>query len=523
MGKLFLYGRSADKNIETPFSKLTVRCQPNVVVQVMSADKAIVYNVTSNHNGEAIFYRLTEGDWDITLPGNISAIPYRVHINSLDYETTIIYFDAVINVTYPEGSICTISNGEQVLHAPDTTGTWSCVVHNPGEYTVTSVSDDGSHTDSSTVQIVSDGENADVILSYFTATIHVIYPEGSICTCTDGETNLTAPNTSGTWDCVVPTAGSWTVTATTTDGLRSDVDTVQIIEDGQNRAITLKFFEAYINITYPMGSTCTVNSNGVVNTAPDISGKWTAVIWNPGEVTVSCTDGTETDSEIVVIATDGQNMNVDLSYFEAYITVTYPAGSACTCSDGITTLTAENTNGSYTFIVPNAGIWTVDCSNGSDTASYQVTITTENQRESVNLIYWDGTLFNQGNQYESVTGGWGVSDDSAGRCTIDNSIILTAIDSHIILYTNNRVRIDNYSKLKVTANHWSNVGSNQFLVFVDMYEPDLSTEPTAYAGPPLNTSGSYTSTLDISKLSGEFYIGVYAGGTSATISKIWLE
>lgn len=50
-----------------------------------------------------------------------------------------------------------------------------------------------------------------VTASYFLATIHITYPAGSVCTATDGTTTLTSPDTSGTWDCVVPNAGNWTV------------------------------------------------------------------------------------------------------------------------------------------------------------------------------------------------------------------------------------------------------------------------------------------------------------------------
>ena len=53
--------------------------------------------------------------------------------------------------------------------------------------------------------------NNDQWVALFEATIHITYPAGSVCTATDGVTTLTAPDTSGTWDCVVPNAGDWTV------------------------------------------------------------------------------------------------------------------------------------------------------------------------------------------------------------------------------------------------------------------------------------------------------------------------
>ena len=45
----------------------------------------------------------------------------------------------------------------------------------------------------------------------FVATINITYPAGSTCTATNGTTTLTAPDTSGTWKCIVPNAGTWRV------------------------------------------------------------------------------------------------------------------------------------------------------------------------------------------------------------------------------------------------------------------------------------------------------------------------
>ena len=71
----------------------------------------------------------------------------------------------------------------------------------------------------------------------------------------------------------------------------------------------------------------------------------------------------------------------------AFIVVTYPAGSTCTCVNGGKTLTAKDTTGTWAFQIPEAGTWTVSCTNGTDTASTAVSITAEGQREEVALSY----------------------------------------------------------------------------------------------------------------------------------------
>ena len=70
------------------------------------------------------------------------------------------------------------------------------------------------------------------------AVIAVTYPEGSICTCTNGTKTLKAQDTSGKALFNVP-AGEWTVTAT--DGSRTKSASVSVTADGQSKSITLTY------------------------------------------------------------------------------------------------------------------------------------------------------------------------------------------------------------------------------------------------------------------------------------------
>nr|DAM36762.1 MAG TPA: hypothetical protein [Caudoviricetes sp.] len=78
-----------------------------------------------------------------------------------------------------------------------------------------------------------------VAIPLFAATINITYPVGSTCTCSDGTTTLSAPDTSGTWVCTVPNAGKWTVTST--DGDKSKSADVVITTDGQTESVTLQY------------------------------------------------------------------------------------------------------------------------------------------------------------------------------------------------------------------------------------------------------------------------------------------
>lgn len=90
------------------------------------------------------------------------------------------------------------------------------------------------------------------------------------------------------------------------------------------------------------------------------------------------------------------------SEFKAYITATYPAGSTCTVTNGSVQLTAPNTSGSYTFTVPSIGAWTVNCTNGTDSAASTVSITADGQTKSVTLTYSTIPAFNYTGDYDIV-------------------------------------------------------------------------------------------------------------------------
>ena len=71
------------------------------------------------------------------------------------------------------------------------------------------------------------------------AVIAVIYPEGSVCTCSNGTKTLTAKNTSGKALFNVPSAGTWTVSCT--DGTDTVSKVVSITYKGQIEIVELNY------------------------------------------------------------------------------------------------------------------------------------------------------------------------------------------------------------------------------------------------------------------------------------------
>lgn len=113
-----------------------------------------------------------------------------------------------------------------------------------GTWTVT-ITGDGK-TAQKNVVVTTDYSTA---IAFFAATINITYPAGSTCTCSDGTTTLSAPDTSGTWVCTVPNAGKWTVSST--DGDKSKSADVVITTDGQTESVTL----LYITYLFKDGET----------------------------------------------------------------------------------------------------------------------------------------------------------------------------------------------------------------------------------------------------------------------------
>ncbi len=131
----------------------------------------------------------------------------------------------------------------------------------------------------------------------------------------------------------------------------------------------------------------------------------------------------------------------------AAIGVTYPAGSTLTCTNGTKTLTAKTTSGQWVFAIPETGTWTVTATQGTNTKSQSVSITSEGQFESVELSYqlviiengYDKVgLTTKGNVYEhdsDFDGGYYVQGEAYYEVDVTKYKTLT-FDSRFYTYGN---------------------------------------------------------------------------------------
>lgn len=140
---------------------LTITAVANETVTISKNGKS--KSKTTDSKGVAVFRGLDTGKWTITIVRDGVPIT-RVATVTADYSVAIPLFAATINITYPAGSTCTCTDGTTTLTAPDTSGTWACVVPNVGTWTVAAT--DGNDSTNKSVSITADGQTENVVLSY---------------------------------------------------------------------------------------------------------------------------------------------------------------------------------------------------------------------------------------------------------------------------------------------------------------------------------------------------------------------
>lgn len=150
---------------------LTVTSSGAGTITVSNTSLGKSYSKSVTAGGSAVFKGLATGTWTVKLSNGTQTSTKTITITS-DYSTSIAYFSATIEVTYPAKSKCVIKNSSGTQVASNTnTGTsaktWTATVNAKGTYTVTATATDGSgKTKSATVSITADGQSASVTLTY---------------------------------------------------------------------------------------------------------------------------------------------------------------------------------------------------------------------------------------------------------------------------------------------------------------------------------------------------------------------
>ena len=210
----------------------------------------------------------------------------------------------------------------------------------------------------------------------------------------------------------------------------------------------------------------------------------------------------------------------------AAISVTYPEGSVCTCTQpGQTPLTAGDTSGAWLFLVPAGGEWTITASNGIKSKFVDVSVTQHSV--AAVAIRYSFYLIENGAPQVPLT--------NLGNFSITETQVKTTGTSNTAMRTTDKISVEGYEKLYVEAYITGKTNGYPLnLVFTN------NTALNGYyqgnpANPPLNAIAySATTTVNNTPLSANVtvsglsetiaYIGIglgYANGS--TINNLWLE
>lgn len=213
----------------------------------------------------------------------------------------------------------------------------------------------------------------------------------------------------------------------------------------------------------------------------------------------------------------------------AVIGVTYPAGSTCTCTDGTKTLTLKDTGGQGLFLIPYAGTWVVSCTDGTETASETVEITTEGQSAKIELSY--GLLL-----YKSGVGAlvdFSTDNEINATISVKTNAIITSFSTDFnyqITCITPKIDLTEFTRLSVVANCTAVGPETDYKGILGVFAgsataTDLVTASNSDESVIAKTyftvkNGEFD--LDITNINGEYKVGI-KGGLKSTISDIRLR
>lgn len=159
------------------------------------------------------------------------------------------------------------------------------------------------------------------------------------------------------------------------------------------------------------------------------------------------------------------------------------------------------------------------------------------------ISFWNGEFYLDGNQYPEITGGWSARNtrystydegtihavtpdfDTSGSTMVASVNTKTYTDVSGSVQTNNAIDLTEYSTITFTVTHTYSDYRRRVFYFVtatdtapgDVFSPAVQTVST--------TAGEQTITLDVSGLTGSYYVGFNliangAGSTTVTVSSI---
>jgi hypothetical protein len=267
---------------------------------------------------------------------------------------------------------------------------------------------------------------------------------------------------------------------------------------GSGASLTVKSSET--------GTATITNQNTGKSYVKIISGGSPAVFTGlkSGIYTVEVANDNGSASDTVTINNEHE---INVEFFSATITVTYPAGSHCTASQGTTKLTAPSDSGTWTLTVPAKGSWIIYCTDGTDSASADVEITEDGQNESVELVFVT-YIFREGS-------GAKIDMNTNSKASIDDACISMnhgGSGAAGKAYTAEKFDLTNVNTLWAEG-MFTNGSTSNYRTGIFVHSAILGDN----AGPHEGKAWAYfevdgerrTISLDVSNITGLYYIGFH--------------
>lgn len=211
---------------------------------------------------------------------------------------------------------------------------------------------------------------------------------------------------------------------------------------------------------------------------------------------------------------------------EYQLIISVDTGSTVTATKGDTIITAEERNGIWGFKGLEVGEWTISCAKDNKIKSYVETIADGDLckvRELNYMLY----LYSYGDEYTDVTGGLiekamrSVESRNAKLPTVTRNetgitMKFTGVGSTSWyeggLYTANKIDVTYYSKLFISGN----ITAGYLTLGLSS---DINSSITFIASSRINAGDGTNTEIDLSAITGEYYIVFLLGdgdGTSAS-------
>lgn len=212
----------------------------------------------------------------------------------------------------------------------------------------------------------------------------------------------------------------------------------------------------------------------------------------------------------------------------AVIQVTFPAGSVITASKGTRTIYGTGTAGDGIIIVPEAGTWTVNATNGKDSAQKNVVISKAYQVVPVSLRY-GLELFTPKTTYQEYRDTWEQRSGSYASVYMSNGAIILQPSAYgaCAVYTINKLDLSKYKTLNVRCTSAdSDRGIDAIRIGALSNVPGSSATNTyqwlasqTFAAPGEDGAAYSASIAGVSA----GYIAVYVDDANISVTDIWLD